>query len=100
MLDTRMCYIRRANSPWVEGKSHHRAALQMYMTYYVDNAEAGAIPEEAAIRVAHAQGGTFIATFSYVNESVCQYVDEYGNTVYIMMQDPALAAQINRIVDQ
>ncbi len=97
MLDTRQCYIRRANSPWVEGKPHHHAALQMYMTSYVDNVEAGAIPEEAVISTAHIQGGQFVARFSYVEENMCQYVDEYENTVQIMMQDPARIAHINRI---
>ena len=99
MRDTRQCYIRRANAPWVEGKSHHRAALQMYTTYYVDNVEAGAIPEEAAIRVAHEQGGIFIATFSYVQDALCQYVDEYDNTVHIMMAEPTLINHINHVTN-
>jgi len=99
MRDTRQCYIRRANAPWVEGKSHHRAALQMYTTYYVDNVEAGAIPEEAAIRVAHAEGGTFIATFSYVQDTLYQYVDEYRNIVQIMMAEPTLINHINHLTN-
>ena len=99
MRDTRQCYIRRANAPWVEGKSHHRAALQMYMTYYVDNVEAGAIPEEAAIRVAHVEGGTFIATFSYVQDTLYQYVDEYRNIVQIMMAEPSFISHINHITN-
>ena len=36
MSETKKCYIRRNNLPWVQGKPHHQAALQIYMSSYMN----------------------------------------------------------------
>ena len=97
MSETKKCYIRRKNLPWVQGKPHHQAALQIYMSSYMDNVEAGAKPEEALISTAHIQGGQFVARFNNVEGELFQYVDEYDNIVHIMMAEPNYVASINRI---
>ena len=99
MLETKKCYIRRAHSQWVEGKSHHRAALQLYMILYADRVQPGIKPAEATISTEHASGGQFVAQFSYVDESVYQFVDNYENIVQIMMEEPERVAYINRIME-
>ena len=97
MADTKRCYIRRTNSPWVEGKPHHYAALQSYMSYCSENIQPGARRQRAVICTDHEQGGQFIANFSQINESLYQFIDEYGNAVDIMMEEPEKIAFINRI---
>jgi len=102
MLDTKRCYIRRANAPWVEGKRHHHAALQSYMlyrSYGLVNIQPGARDHGTVICVDHEQGGEFIAKFSQINESLYQYIDEYENRVDIMMEEPENIAFINRITN-
>jgi hypothetical protein len=51
------------------------------------------------ISVPHTDGGTFVASFSHVEDALYQFVDAYRNTVHIMMNDPARVAQINRLTD-
>jgi len=51
------------------------------------------------ISVPHGDGGTFVASFSHVEDDIYQFVDAYRNTVYIMMSDPTRVAQINRVTD-
>jgi hypothetical protein len=51
------------------------------------------------ISVPHGDGGTFVASFSHVEDDLYQFVDAYRNTVQIMMNDPARVAQINRLTD-
>ena len=51
------------------------------------------------ISVPHTDGGTFVASFSHVEDALYQFVDAYRNTVHIMMSDPARVAQINRLTD-
>jgi len=51
------------------------------------------------ISVPHGDGGTFVASFSHVENALYQFVDAYRNTVHIMMNDPARVAQINRLTD-
>ena len=97
MLDTKKCYIRRANSPWMEGKLHHRVALQLYISQIVENLQPGDRRQRAVICTDHEQGGQFIANFSQINESLYQFIDEYGNAVDIMMEEPGRVAFINRI---
>jgi hypothetical protein len=57
------------------------------------------MPETALISTEHVDGGLFSAHFSYVGRNVYQYIDEYENTVSIMMAEPAIVAHINRITD-
>ena len=97
MSDTKKCYIRRANSRWEEGKLHHQLALQTYMSHYVDNAPPGTRPQRAVIYIEREQGGQFIAHFSHINQSMCQFIDENANPVDIMMTEPERIAFINRI---
>jgi len=51
------------------------------------------------ISVPHTDGGTFVASFSHIEDALYQFVDAYRNTVHIMMNDPARIAQINRLTD-
>jgi hypothetical protein len=51
------------------------------------------------ISVPHGDGGTFVASFSHIEDDLDQFVDAYRNTVQIMMNDPARVAQINRLTD-
>lgn len=98
-MSEKKCYIRRKNSQWEEGKSHHKIALNSYMTLYVDPLEPGMMPAGAFICADHVDGGLFAAHFSYVGRSVYQFLDQYGNIVQIMMAEPAIVAHINRITD-
>ena len=94
---------------WHDARSHHERALQLYVTTYVDplassaegaeGEEPGAIPETALIYTDHEDGGLFMAHFSRPNEHHYRYVDEYDNTVDIMMAEPAIVSHINRITD-
>lgn len=93
------CYIRRMNSQWQNARAHHERALELYVMTYVVPAEPGIMPETALISTEHVDGGLFSAHFSYVGRSVYQYVDEYENTVSIMMAEPEIVAHINRIRD-
>ena len=58
-------------------------------------------PTNDAVRIAvpHTDGGEFVAFFRRLNAAVCQYTDENGNVVDIMMSSPSHAAFINRVVD-
>jgi hypothetical protein len=51
------------------------------------------------ISVPHGDGGTFVASFSHIEDDLYQFVDAYRNTVQIMMSDPARVALINRLTD-
>jgi len=88
-----LCYIRRAGQPWVAGNDHHSAALARYR-----NME-GEPGNKCRIAVPHTLGGSFVAYFSKINDDVFQYIDEYNNTVQIMMCTPEWAGHINRIID-
>ncbi len=99
MIDSKACYIRRKDSPWVLGREHHEIALNSYITLYVSRLEPGQTPTGAYICADHEDGGKFIAYFSCVKDTVYQFLDQYGNTVQIMMEQPTRVAQINRIVD-
>ena len=99
MLESKVCYIRRANSPWVRGKRHHEVALHSYITLYVSPLDPGQIPSGNYICADHENGGKFYAYFSWVGDYMYQFLDEYGNNVYIMMEQPERIAYINRIVD-
>ena len=94
---------------WQDARSHHERALQLYVTTYVDplglsaegaeGEEPGAIPETALIYTDHEDGGLFMAHFSRPNEYHYRYVDEYDNTVDIMMAELSFVSYINRITD-
>ena len=51
------------------------------------------------ISVPHGDGGTFVASFSHVEDDLYQFVDSYRNTVQIMMSDHGRVAFINRLTD-
>lgn len=99
MIDTRKCYIRRNNSHWQEGRTHHERALQLYLTTYVARTEPGTMPPTELISTEHEDGGFFAAHFSFVGHGVYQYIDESENRVSIMMAEPAIVSHINRITD-
>ena len=99
MTDTKQCYIRRKNSHWQDARSHHERALQLYVTTYVARTEPGIMPPTERISTEHDDDGIFVAHFSYVGHGVYRYVDEYENTVSIMMAEPDIVAHINRITD-
>ena len=99
MTDTKQCYIRRKNSHWQDARAHHERALQLYLTTYVARTEPGTMPPTELISTEHDDDGLFVARFSYVGHGVYQYVDEYDNTVSIMMAEPDIVAHINRITD-
>ena len=96
MSDTKQCYIRRDNSHWMAGKPHHKAALELYLN---TEGEPGEDSQEKEIQTQHPSGGMFKATFSRITENLYKYVDEYQNTVKIMMAEPEQVAYINRLRD-
>ena len=98
-MSEKKCYIRRKNSQWEEGRSHHKIALNSYKTLYVDPLEPGMMPAGGFICADHEDGGLFAAHFSYVGRQVYQFLDQFGNIVQIMMAEPNIVAHINRITD-
>ena len=108
------CFIRRSGH-WTAARPHHERALRLYMAHMreergeADEEEPGEPGEEERpmipngdamiISVPHTDGGTFVASFSHIEDDLYQFVDAYRNTVHIMMNDPARVAQINRLTD-
>lgn len=109
------CFIRRSGY-WIAARPHHERALRLYMIHMrEERGEAEAEEEEGEeegeehpmipngdamiISVPHGDGGTFVASFSHIEDDLYQFVDAYRNTVQIMMNDPARVAQINRLTD-
>ncbi len=99
----RVCYIRRANgNGWVRSRNHHQEALMSFLNtpYNLND------PSPIEVSVPHGDGGNFVARFTRVNDdgnqetqnTLCYYVDEYGQRVDIMMCTSAYAAFINRII--
>ena len=109
------CFIRRSGQQWTAARPHHERALRLYIAYVREErgeaGEPGECEEEEVeghmipngdamiISVPHGDGGTFVASFSHVEDDLYQFVDAYRNTVYIMMSDPTRVAQINRVTD-
>ena len=116
------CFIRRSGY-WIAARPHHERALRLYMIHMrEERGEAEAEEEEGEegeegeeepgeehpmipngdamiISVPHEDGGTFVSSFSHIEDDLYQFVDAYRNTVQIMMNDPARVAQINRLTD-
>lgn len=99
MIDSKACYIRRDGSPWVSARRHHEIALNSYITLYVSNREPGEAIRGGFIGADHEDGGQFYAYFSHVQDTLYQFLDQYGNTVQIMIEKPEFVAYINRIMD-
>jgi len=108
------CFIRRAGQHWILARPHHERALRLYMIHMreergqEEEEEEGEEGEEhpmipngdaIIISVPHGDGGTFVASFSHIEDDLYQFVDAYRNTVQIMMSDPARVALINRLTD-
>jgi hypothetical protein len=93
------CFIRRDASPWVQGRKHHEIALKTYLFLHVSPLDPGQTPTGAFICADHEDGGQFYAYFTCVNDTVYQFLDQYGKTVQIMMETPARIAYINRVTD-
>ena len=108
------CFIRRSGQHWIAARPHHERALRLYMAHMrEERGEEEEEPEEEEpgranmipngdsmiISVPHTDGGTFVASFSYIEEGLYQFVDAYRNTVHIMMSDVTRVAQINRLTD-
>ena len=109
------CFIRRSGY-WTAARPHHERARRLYMIHMREERgqegqeepgdeegeeESPMIPNGDAmiISVPHTDGGTFVASFSHIEDDLYQFVDAYRNTVHIMMNDPARVAQINRLTD-
>lgn len=113
------CFIRRSGY-WIAARPHHERALRLYMIHMREERGQGEPGEEEGeeeegeegeespmipngdamiISVPHGDGGTFVASFSHIEDDLYQFVDAYRNTVQIMMNDPARVAQINRLTD-
>lgn len=108
------CFIRRSGY-WTAARPHHERALRLYMIHMreergqegqeepeeEEGEESPMIPNGDAmiISVPHTDGGTFVASFSHIEDDLYQFVDAYRNTVQIMMNDPARVALINRLTD-
>lgn len=106
------CYLRRSGQHWTLARPHHERAFRLYMAHVREERgeepgeeegeeEGNMIPNGDAmiISVPHTDGGTFVASFSHVEDDLYQFVDAYRNTVQMMMNDPARVAQINRLTD-
>lgn len=107
------CFIRRSGY-WTAARPHHERALRLYMAHLreergqeepgeeeEEGEESPMIPNGDAmiISVPHGDGGTFVASFSHVEDDLYQFVDSYRNTVQIMMSDHGRIAFINRLTD-
>ena len=108
------CFIRRSGF-WTAARPHHERALRLYMAHLreergqegqeegeeEEGEESPMIPNGDAmiISVPHGDGGTFVASFSHVEDDLYQFVDSYRNTVQIMMSDHGRVAFINRLTD-
>ena len=110
------CFIRRSGY-WTAARPYHERALRLYMAHVreergqegqeeeeeeeEEGEERPMIPNGDAmiISVPHGDGGTFVASFSHVEDDLYQFVDAYRNTVQIMMSDHARVALINRLTD-
>ena len=88
------CYIRRQGQPWNAGRPHHRAAMERFL-----EEEANERGNVYRIVVPHTDGGEFIGWFRRLNHIVCQYRDEYGQEVGIMMSSSGQVGFANRIVE-
>lgn len=97
MIDSKVCYIRRDGSPWMRSKRHHEIALHSYLFLHVTPLDPGEVPAGAFICSDHEAGGQFYAYFTCVKDSMYQFLDQYGKTVQIMMEQPEYVAKINRI---
>jgi hypothetical protein len=109
------CFIRRSGY-WTAARPHHERALRLYMIHMREERgqeEEGEEGEEEPgeehpmipngdamiISVPHTDGGTFVASFSHIEDDLYQFVDAYRNTVQIMMSDHGRVALINRLTD-
>lgn len=91
------CYIRRHGHPWTLAQPHHRVAMERFL-----EEEKQASTESNGIYriiVPHTDGGEFIGWFRRLNPIVCQYMDEYGHQVSIMMSSSSQASFAHRIVE-
>ena len=98
-LDTPICHIHRHSSSdgWIPARTHHLHALQTFFQleqpFLLNNQHNYTIP----VSVPHTDGGLFLATFTRLDHTFCQYTDEYGHTVGIAIISPARAGWINRV---
>ena len=99
MSSERVCFIRRSDGRgWVRSRKHHYNALVSFLNNKISR-----------VTVPHEDGGNFVGEFTcaqydehtekYTQNTLCSYIDEYGNSVDIMICEPSYAAYINRIVD-
>ena len=115
------CFIRRSQQHWTAARPHHHQAFQRYLTYLrtegregepgeeeeeeeeegEEEGELSIIPngEAVIISVPHTDGGTFVASFSHIEDDLYQFVDAYRNTVQIMLSTLWNVALINRQMD-
>ena len=89
---------RRGPMGWQRGRRHHQEALLLFVEQEQEQ-QRQQREEEIQITVPHMDGGNFMAWFHRMNPVVCQYRDEYGAVVDIMMSSSGQAAFANRIVD-
>lgn len=113
------CFIRRSGY-WTAARPYHERALRLYMAHLreergqegqedegedegedEEGEESPMIPNGDAmiISVPHGDGGTFVASFSHVEDDLYQFVDSYRNIVQIMMSDHGRVAFINRLTN-
>ena len=89
-------FIRRQGQGWTRGSGYHQTALELFLsTYNLNN------PVPARVEFPHPYGGNFVGFFRKISDenSLCEYTNESGQNVQVMMCSPAYAAYINRIVD-
>jgi hypothetical protein len=89
-------HIRRQGQGWTRGAAYHQTALELFLsTYNLNN------PSPSSIEFPHPYGGNFVGLFRKISDdnSHCEYINESGQIVEVMMCSPAYAAYINRIVD-
>jgi len=89
-------YIRRPGQGWSRGRNYHQTALNHFWEMYnVNN------PNPIRVEFPHPDGGNFVGIFRRIsdNNSHCEYINEAGQRVELMMCRPEFAAYINRVVD-
>lgn len=92
--DSKICYIRQTGPDgFTPGLPHHHEALTHFLS------KNPSIKDTLDISIPHTQGGHFVAQFCRINDVLCQYINEYGHKVDIMMTTPSHARFINRIID-
>ena len=74
------CYIRPIGHLWTRGQPYHRVALERFLEE--EARQSGVVYR---ISVPRTEGGHFVGWFRRINRIVCQYRNEQGCPIDIMI---------------